>query len=60
MSSNINLKQNIISGLSVSLIALPLCLAIANASNFPILAGIITAIIGGLLVSRIRNLVSQR
>lgn len=47
------IKQNIISGLLVSIIALPLSIAIASASQFPIMAGIFTAIIGGILVSQI-------
>jgi len=47
------IQSNIISGLLVSLIALPLCLAIATASDFPVLAGIITAIVGGLVVSQL-------
>ncbi|MEZ4322589.1 MAG: SulP family inorganic anion transporter [Myxococcota bacterium] len=45
-----NLRYDIPSGLVVFLVALPLCLGIALASDAPLISGVITGVIAGILV----------
>lgn len=45
-----NFRKDVISGIIVFLIALPLCLGIAQASNAPLFSGIVAGIVGGIVV----------
>ncbi|MFM9943833.1 MAG: bifunctional SulP family inorganic anion transporter/carbonic anhydrase [Bacteroidia bacterium] len=50
-----HLQKDLISGLAVFLVAIPLCLGIALASGAPMAAGLLGGIIGGLIIGSISS-----
>jgi MFS superfamily sulfate permease-like transporter len=48
-------KTDVLSGMVVFLVALPLCLGIALASGAPLFAGIISGVVGGIVVGIMSN-----
>ena len=52
-TASASIRDDVLSGLVVFLVALPLCLGIALASNAPLLAGVVAGIVAGLVVGPI-------
>jgi len=50
-----NLKYDLPAGLAVFFVAVPLCLGIAHASGAPLIAGLISGAIGGLVIGSISD-----
>ncbi len=50
-----NWRNDLIAGFSVALVALPLGLGIASAANAPIMSGVFSAILGGILTTLLRH-----
>ena len=46
-----SIPQDMKAGFSVALVALPMCLSIALASGFPTGAGLISSLVGGIVIS---------
>ena len=46
------IKQDFLASIVVFLVALPLCMGIAIASGVPVAAGLITGIVGGIVLGR--------
>ena len=49
-------KQDFLASIVVFLVALPLCMGIAIASGVPVAAGLITGIVGGIVVGSLADL----
>lgn len=45
-----HLRQNLASALTVFLVSIPLCLGVAHASGAPLFAGLLSGVVGGLVV----------
>ncbi len=50
-----NLKSDIPAGIAVFFVAVPLCLGIASASGAPLFSGLISGVVGGIVVALISN-----
>ena len=50
-----NWRSDLVAGVSVSLVALPLALGIALAADLPPISGVISSIVGGIVTTLVRS-----